>query len=132
MKKIASLLLVLLLVIAIAAPAMALGSNMEYISCDARVIPADGKTYTISTRTGASRTNITGMMTCDMNANLSISLVVEIATVGGTYLRNRTFSNIESGKSVSVSGSESVPEMFSSVDASYFVNGKLGLEYSIS
>ena len=72
------------------------------------------------------------MMTCDMNANLSISLVVEIATVGGTYLRNRTFSNIESGKSVSVSGSESVPEMFSSVDASYFVNGKLGLEYSIS
>lgn len=132
MKKLISLLLVLVLVVAMAVPAMALGSSMSYRSVNATVIPSDGKTYTISTSTGASITKATGSMTCDMNAKLSVTLKAVIHSMNGTYLRTDTFGNLETGKTVSVSAGESSPEKFYSVEASYLVNGVLGVRYSVT
>ena len=132
MKKLISMLLVLALVVAIAMPVMALGSSMTYRTVNGTVTPSNGKTYTISTKTGASITKATGTMSCDMNANLSVTLKAVIHNMNGTYVRTDTFGNVETGKTVSVGAGESTPEKFYSVEGSYFVNGVLGVRYSVT
>ena len=132
MKKLISLLLVLVLTVAMVVPAMALSSSMTYRSVSGTVTPSNGKTYKISTSTGASITKATGSMTCDMNANLSVTLKAVIHNMNGTYVRTDTFGNLETGKTVSVSAGESSPEKFYSVEGSYFVNGVLGVRYSVA
>lgn len=102
MKKFLSLILVLTLVFATAAPAMALSSSMTYKTAPSGTLNGFG----YNTETGASTRKVTAYLHYDKTANLGVRIDAEtyntaLGTFAGALLENEYATDISVSESVS-------------------------------
>lgn len=123
MKKLISLLLVLAMVMAMAAPALAMSSTMRYVEEGGKHTYINGQSYIYYCKTGGSTTRASGQMTYEKAWNMiaTLNLTVTFANISHT----KSVSNLSSGNSVSVSTTNSITVDNSEVDGTITeVHGK--------
>ena len=127
MKKIVSLFLALVLIVAMAVPAMALSSTTKHVLKEGSFSHANGKTYSVLTDTAASTSKASATMSCGMSARLSITLNAELYEKGtDLYLDTKTENGFISDTALSVSiDAPSATKLIQRAAANYLINGAL-------
>lgn len=110
MKKIVSLLLSLVLIIAMAVPAMALTSTMKYKDDTGMV-----GNFAYETTTGASVSRASASLTYDKNANLYAQVVAEtyntvLGTTGDSVSANDFVSDLSVSVAISAGSGRQITE----------------------
>lgn len=104
-RTLVSLLLVIVAIIAVAAPALALSPSMAYKSSSGTYADATGE-YDYSCKTGASLTNANATMSYEKSVSLMCNLDVEVEYLNAYY--HKDVDDAVTGRSLSISCNNTV------------------------